>query len=373
MKVLMISGYNVECGIATYTTHLAEELINKGIDVFIAAEDYINGVKNYKYSNIPYIRCWKRGDNNYKRLKSVIKYEKPDVVHVQFEYGYFYPFEKEFISLLKFIKSKHIKLVITYHSLVNKGRGLDCAFKFAKYADLVIQHDIEGIKEMKKYVNIPCKHILHGAIRPQYPLISKKQARYELGLSKNEFVILSTGFINPNKKIVENIWAVKEIMQKYNLNPTYIVAGKAIILDDNQSNKHYLHKINDLIKRLGTKTIILNHFFTEKAIGKYISAADVLLFNSGYTYPSSSGNITRVRTYLKPSISADSRLQSDLLPSESLRFNYDSQRELVNAIITAMKCPDVLHRQIINLYKNSEKYYWDNIAYEHISAYEGLW
>ena len=84
MRVAMISRYGVNCGIATYSHYLCEQLRPRVKELRIFSEG--SELPGDDKDNV--IRCWENSNDYSKILENMEKYD-PDIIYVQHEYGCF--------------------------------------------------------------------------------------------------------------------------------------------------------------------------------------------------------------------------------------------------------------------------------------------
>ncbi len=155
-KVVWISSYLPRsCGIAYYSV------------------DYINALKKYvkkkggkisikiiahtdaKEADYPIINL--KNKKWHLKVLQIIKKEKPDVVHIQHEYGLYETYEdcnKRVLELIKLVKEEKIPVVMTYHSVYRKLRGCYKTFvaKTLKELDAGIFHEEYQKKALKNNI-----------------------------------------------------------------------------------------------------------------------------------------------------------------------------------------------------------------------------
>jgi glycosyltransferase involved in cell wall biosynthesis len=175
------------CGIATYTTYLAEQLIKQGDEVVVLAErrDVLpTGFdSDFPGKNIPYRECWSRNEP-FDKLIEVVKEEKPDIVHCQHQFGLF-PYEMTF---LKELKELGIKVILTLHDVIPAVPDMEKYFRtIFDNCDKIIVHN-ETCKRLLldswKYPHPErIEVIYHGTKLIDVPTVEK--ARKKLAIPMN--------------------------------------------------------------------------------------------------------------------------------------------------------------------------------------------
>jgi len=173
MRVAIVSPVLERCGIAVHTEVLVKHL-SEFADVYV--------VRHHRFGEI---------SNNYlswlvRRVDRVV----PDIVHVQHEYGIFRPFDM-FITFLGMLR---YPIVTTMHTVGIPS--VDGKLVFVKnLRRVVVQNEAMRdvlIKSFKRVEVIPM-------FVPDVPSISKEEARSELGIPEDAFVVSTIGFIDERK------------------------------------------------------------------------------------------------------------------------------------------------------------------------------
>jgi glycosyltransferase involved in cell wall biosynthesis len=149
-----------------------------------------------------------------------------------------------------------------------------------------------------------------------YPLSSAK-AKTKLGYSKNEFVIMSFGFVTYYKGADWIINAVKKIQQQNQFKNIRLIlaGGPAYSLKDKSYYEKYYAQLLEIASN--NKNITITGFVPDEQIGLYFKAADlVVLPYRGLM--GASGTLTHAIAYNKPFIISDS--MKNILLNEDISF-----------------------------------------------------
>jgi len=291
MKVSYITTWTpTKCGIATYTKYIVDQF-SKYSDVHV---DIITEKENLR------LHTRKLGvhptfDRNSKYTEDVLntlKSNRPDLVHIQHEFGIF-GCDYRIIDLLKKIKFKKL---ITLHSVCSKDekkefKDIEIFYKkMSNYVDEIIVHqnldrDIllrQGIPEEKINVIPHGTEIVDG--------IPKNFARKKLKIPLGSKVLLIWGLIRRDKISTQFLDSLPLIMKK-NQNCYLYIVGSTIQLPSKHRN--FLDLIRNKCKKLGISKniIILDTFMDDEDIKLYHNASDVIVFPNDRIAGGASGAI----------------------------------------------------------------------------------
>jgi glycosyltransferase involved in cell wall biosynthesis len=142
-----------------------------------------------------------------------------------------------------------------------------------------------------------------------------KKIRSGLGISDDEILIISTGFINRNKRLHISIPAVCELNMP---GVKYLVVGK----DGSNLLRHIVDESN--------KNIIIKGYVPLEELEGYISAADICINLRHPTMGESSGSLMRMMGRGKPVLVTDCGSYSDLPDYTVLKIDADiDEKEMI--------------------------------------------
>src|SRR5438105_1232115 len=223
---------------------------------------------------------------------------KPDIVHIQHAYGFFYNIP-EFVALLKLLKNENI--VITFHEIPTYEHQLwygevPATFIFPHKASLEYAQNKFGFNG--KHIIIP-----HGATL--FEAIPKELARQKLNLPQNRLILSQIGFFSYGKGMKELVEATSLIKD---LNPLLVFAGSVhpmAIDEDRRFLKKTMATIVEL--KLQQNVIFTGKHLSEEEINLWVSAADLIVLNHQLVYPaiSSSSIGKRIIASGKPCLFGD--------------------------------------------------------------------
>ncbi|OGH19540.1 MAG: hypothetical protein A2770_02670 [Candidatus Levybacteria bacterium RIFCSPHIGHO2_01_FULL_38_12] len=346
-KIIVISSYPPKGsthgskfgGVASYTKNTlnaidsAMESKGEHRPSYLVLADQLHGYKSYKEGNKRVKRFWKRDDillfaKLFFQILSNPSYK--DVV-IAFEFSLFglnklivgmmpiFMFLLRLIGKKVYFISHHVvldmnevsgQLGVRKHSLKNNifshlVRAVYLASVLASNKTIVFEEHLK--QKILKYVPLSKKiiAITHGAEVRKHK-ITQSQARTKLDLPKNEFVMMSFGFMAWYKGSDWIVAKFAELMEKKKLpsDVTLIMAGGWS--RNHKNNPVYLRMINKIeeIAREHNTKIRLTGFVAENEIETYFAASDLIILPYRVMI-SASGPFSFVLSYKKPFILSD--------------------------------------------------------------------
>ena len=294
MNILLISTYNTECGIATYTKNLVRELA-KEHKVFILAELEPKAFAPLSYTDkdtsARVFKTWKR-NNPYGAdfgLSSIVNFLKtnnfkPDIIHIQHEFGIF-PNDDAFFTLLQELTGLTKSKVITFHTISRPPINIGFFSKLENYIVKTVAHTPAGHSVLSKPPGEFGIHSIHALIPHGCP--SPEAPGYKFA---EHVTILCPGFISPSKGHEELIESFARAWPNFEKNPaTLYIVGLC-------RDTSYLNRLQSQIKNynLEQNIVIDEGFKTEQEMTKYLGSANIILLGGGKTSPySASGQLAQ--------------------------------------------------------------------------------
>lgn len=255
-----------EKAISNYTKQLIKAQRNQGIEV----------------NNLLYTA----GNSSTLNLNKI---KDGDVVHIQHEYNLLGKFGIPFFKVYNNLGNKKVKVITTMHNVLSQSQEFSGSFlktflrkKLYKYqnstinknSDIIIVHAEFFKKILVEEYNIPKEKVivLRQGIQENIKLIPKNQAKEELNLSGNVYLIIGS--------LIPDHGADTIIKQACDIDGTIlIVANNKAVNDRNDS------RIKDWLeynRKLAIEELSTNVRFDIKDLPyslwwKYFSAADVVL------------------------------------------------------------------------------------------------
>lgn len=254
---------------------------------------------------------------------------------------------------LKWYKSNGTKIVHTIHDLFPHNKHNEVDIKFydlvIQYADILVHHCNKSIEIIHKYypnskskINIVCKH---GDFLYDYKYVQQSDARKELQISKDKFVILNFG----NQQKYKGIENINSIFNKSQIkNKFLLTAGNYSFTNHSKIQQlfkmiynYYRQKRTYKSKKYFLKTVELDK------IPIIFNSADIVLL--GHKAGLNSGVLNMAATFGKPVVFPN----IGCFEEQMIGWEYKSYK--VNDINDA-----VAKVEYYNKLKNNSKFSFDN-------------
>ena len=208
MRIALASTWKAKCGISTYTSYLAEELTKNNQVTILSEYPEISGVDETQKVEVPNIPCWNRYED-FSKIPEEIKKLKPEILHVQHEFGLFGINPVMSNNFLEAMAKINIPKVITYHSvpLVPHPFFKDYFLKSDKeFCGKIFHNQVALSHAVNTYGVKKATHINHGV--KLCDLSDKEVCRNELniGCDSSYIVLMSMGYFGGLKGVMDNFF-----------------------------------------------------------------------------------------------------------------------------------------------------------------------
>lgn len=287
-RVSMVTTWNSKCGIAEYTK-MEVEATQSHINYRI----YPDYVSKQLVMDEPFVakRLWgSTFEGDMEALIHTLEIDSSDIVHFQFNYGFF-----QLTNLAKAIEELHDKkkIVITFHKTEDAEVGgkivslKSIAKQLNKCAALIVHQESDQVI-LESYGISPSIIfvVTHGQV--VYPEINAKYAKKKKNIASS-VVIGSYGFCLPHKGIKEVIEAIAVLREMY----PDILYMPVCAMHDDPSSKNYVKECKDTIERLHLEQNVkmITDFLPNDESMAYLQACDMLIMPYKPTTESASGAI----------------------------------------------------------------------------------
>lgn len=334
-KIGVVSTWNTKCGIAEYTKYLVSNLRNpEEIKIFA---NKVNSKELIATDGDNVIRCWEPYFDDLSTLCNKILENDLEIIHVQFNFGFFEL--NALADLVKKLKEKGIKLIITFHSIndtefMNKPIKLDSIKEELKLVDKIWVHTSNDVKILSE------KGIVDNVIKIPHGNVvfdNNKKEEIKAGIFKNSKIISTFGFLLPHKGVLETIRALPSIVKEY---PDLLFLVVSSIFPDEVSSKYYESCMKEVTK-LGLRdhVIFFTDFLEKQEIIYLLQVSDIVIMPYKDTKEAASGAIRFALASHRPVIVTDISIFS----------------EFEDEVYKISSCsPDEIKKGILKLYANEK-------------------
>ena len=358
----LVTSWNKQCGIATYSAFLAEEL-KKKVKLYITCLPKKNALNPYFM-----ILGYRVGRSH-------------DIVHVQFEYGLFPNLKlgkknlTAFAALLFYfgLALGNRRVITTIHeprkTITAGGKsGLFYTRLLDKLiftvSDLIVVHTLESKDLMKSLYGVgesKLRVIPHGSFeKPNF--LNKNESKRKLGL-QGKTVMTILGFVTPKK----GHDLVIPLLPKLDPNVHLLIAGGPQTAED----AVYL----EALKKLAEQYHCLNKVtFTGYLpdLSTVINATDIALLP--YRTVTDSGVLHILASYRIPTIASDLKAFQEIQQEYGCieLFKSEDPQDLlkkIQSLLSNQKRRDLLVAKCGDMWNDTK---WSSIAQKHVEAYRDV-
>lgn len=266
-----------KCGIATFSASLSQALeviLGRGATSFVA----LNNNQHYDYSPSIIGQIEQETLDDYRKTAEMINDSAVDVVSLQHEFGLFGGPDGNYI--IDFLSQLQKPVVTTLHTVLeNPTPGQKKTFmEVALFSQALVVMNEMAITIMTEKYDIPQGkiHLIpHGV--PDSFYIDPSFYKHQLQLS-GRFVILTFGFLSPNKGIEVMLQALPSVINKHP-EALYIVLGITHPGVKKHHGEEYRESLMALAKREGIdgNVLFVDEFVDDVALNRYLGAADLVV------------------------------------------------------------------------------------------------
>ena len=261
-----------KCGIATFTTDLAdaleEELKTFGTVSTVAMNDV---PESYEYPERVKFVIRDTNQMDYFEAADFLNTSKYNVVIIQHEYGIFGGMSGSLI--LHLIKALSMPVIVNLHTVLENPAQEQkmIVAEMAKYVNCFTVMSMKAVEFLKTRYNINgvrIEYIPHGI--PDMPFRQPGFFNEELGLEKKD-IILTFGLLGPDKGIEVMIKALPEVVRRFP-DVVYAVVGQTHPNIIRETDDAYRHSLIKLVNRIGMDSHVIfhNHFISNEILMHYL-------------------------------------------------------------------------------------------------------
>jgi len=265
-----------QCGIATFTTDLADALTAEfpAVDGFVVAMN--DPGRRHAYPSRVRFEIAETDLDSYRRAADFLNVNNVDVLSVQHEYGIFGG--KAGSHVLALLRELRMPIVTTLHTILAEPSAQQRAAMdaLAQLSERLVVMSEQGRTLLQSVHGVPLDkidHIPHGIF--DAPATGK--SKHQLGVDGKK-VLLTFGLLSPDKGIEHVIDALPAILARHP-ETVYIVLGATHPHVKEHHGETYRLMLEARARRLGVdgSMIFHNRFVSQGELAEFLAAADVYI------------------------------------------------------------------------------------------------
>ena len=372
-RLAMVTSWDARCGIAEYSRYLIEALQHKHprMEIEVLSSPGEGIWPGYPVRNEV---CWhNRPQTELGQLRSRILTNRFDVVHFQFNFGFFDLYELAFT--IAELKKAGVKVIITFHSTADlwesdsNGKKLISLRNIAgplRTADLLTVHSAADQQRLASFgVSDNVRLLPHGnvAFQPE-----ERSLRKAWGLTFDP-VIGTFGFLLPHKGIIELLQAVKLLQSEF---PGLGLLAQAALHRDDIS-RHFEVKVRETIEELDLSSSVLlsTDFVAPEEAALFLQLSDIVVLPYKTTAESSSAAVRFALATGRPVITSGSAIFGDVAES-IFQVPSNDPEDLAIAIRTVLTDQALTNHLAEKARLHVEATSWTRVAEEYVGLIKDL-
>ena len=379
----------MEGGVGAFTQELARAFHKEGHDVHVISSRSArpeSAERSFRSRNDPVqldfaylhprIERW-RWPSTATIVDIVVRYEL-EFIDIQFQAAA-YNMNSAAVNLLPWRLKGITKTIVTFHDLrvpylfpkAGKLRRKAVSF-MARHADGIITTNYSDYAKLEPELNIPLAQIPIGSnISPYTPNhIEVAEARQQLGLNDNVFLLGYFGFLNESKGADTLLESLSQLDQRYHL---VFIGGQTGASDT--TNAKFLEQIRGLIAELGvSERVHWTGFLSDVRVSAFLHAADLMVMPYRDGVSLRRGTLMAVLAHGRPLITtAPSEPTPELDHGNNIWLIPARDSEALTAVVQTLANDPLLRNRIGQRAQQiAALFEWDTIAAQTIAFFESI-
>ncbi|MFH0736254.1 MAG: glycosyltransferase family 4 protein [bacterium] len=361
-----------QCGIATFTTDLCEAVSLKYPETTCIALP-VNDIEiGYAYPTRVRFELVEKDIDSYIRASDFLNINDVNLVCLQFEYGIFGGKAGSYILTL--LRGLRMPIVTTLHTILKnpdpeQRRVLE---EVAALSDRLVVMSERGSEFLHDIYNVPVEKIdmiPHGI--PDVPFVDPSFNKDLFGV-EGKIVLLSFGLLSASKGIETVISALPEIVARYP-DIVYIVVGATHPNVIKHEGETYRLSLQWLAQQKGVESnvIFYNRFVSIEELIEFIGAADIYItpyFNEAQI---TSGTLAYTVGAGKAVISTPYWYAQELLADgRGVLFPFRDSKVLAEQVINLLDNEAERHAMRKRAYLFGRAMIWSEVAQRYMESFE---
>lgn len=362
-----------KCGIATFSSNLSKAL-EKNLGNNTASFIALNNNGRYDYPSQIIYTIEEDNLDDYRCAAAMINSSNVDVVSLQHEFGLFGG--PDGIYITEFLKHLRKPVVTTYHTVLkNPSPGQKKAFvETAELSQALVVMNRLAITFMTDFYDIPHSKINlipHGVPESKYMNPSHYKQKLKI---YDSFLILTFGFLSPNKGIENMLEALPEVVKKHP-QVLYMVLGITHPVENKHNGESYRQKLECLVKELGLarNVCFINEFVDDATLNCYVGAADLVVCPYHSEEQMTSGVLSTALSKGKAIISTPYlHAQETLAGGRGRLVNAKDQEAMSEAVLDMMENPWERQAYAKKAYALGSQMGWGSVSRQYMETFANV-
>jgi glycosyltransferase involved in cell wall biosynthesis len=366
-----------QCGIATFTNHLAHAIKAADPSVRISWAAINDAESIHPYGPAVRWRIRQRHPETYRQAALEINNSTVNVVNVQHEFGLYGVWGEPFKDHLQpFLEALRKPLVTTMHTVLPDPSGSvrKAVQRIGERSQLVIAMAELARRLLIDKYGLEAKKVLvvhHGvpAIQPR----GRTKMKEQLGL-QGRLIVSTFGLVDNRKGLEYMIRAMEAIIQRYP-EALYLIVGKTHPERVRELGESYRKQLLDLVESrgLGQHVAFVDEYLTQRQVVDYLLATDVYV--TPYLDPNqiTSGTLAYALGAGKAIVSTPYLHATEALSKRrGVLVDFRSEEPLAEAVLQILDDPRLKQRLESRAYEYGHKMAWPEIGKRMIEVYRSI-
>lgn len=373
-EILIVSSYPTrECGIATYSQDLVTAMQTQFSDAFkIAVCAMETSGESHHYPNEVLHVLDTTDESSYRNLSNFIHNRSSiKMVLVQHEFGFFI---NQTQSLLTFIQSIEVPVIITYHTVL-PAPSLELLKSIQEISaaaqSIIVMTQNSALILEKEYAIDSCKItvIPHGTHLVKHAETELLKTKYGF---KGRTILSTFGLISSGKSIETTLRALPAII-KGHPDVLFLIIGKThptVVKHEGELYRRSLEAIVSELK-LEANVLFVNYYLPLPTLLDYLQLTDIYLFTSKDPNQAVSGTFSYAISCGCPIVSTPIPHAKEVLQHDAgILIDFESSNQLQQAVITLLDDKQLADKIRLNGLHRIISTAWENTAIAHASLFE---
>lgn len=359
------------CGIATFTTDLAESISRHLPEANCFAGAVNDRPEGYEYPDRVRFELQEKELDSYRRAADFLNFSNADVLCLQHEFGiYGGPSGSHLLALLKEVR---MPVVTTLHTLLTEPGTTQrkVMAELARRSDRLVVMTRHGAKILRETYGVPedkIDIIAHGI--PDLPWADSASYKTQFGVEGRQ-VLLTFGLIGSGKGIEDVIRALPDIV-KHHPDVVYLILGATHPHLLAREGERYRLALERLAEDCGvTRHVIFhNRFVSLDDLKEFIGATDIYLTPYLNEAQTTSGTLAYVYGAGKAVVSTPYWHARELLADHrGVLVPFHAPDRIAEAVGGLLEDPKRLNTMRRNAYAAGRKMTWPAVAGEYADTF----